>query len=447
MKISITILVSLIWCLPIFAQSPVSNAKADTQKYLLEYNPAVLRIKGNSLPIGIIAISGKGQKSQTKGFLNGADNWSKYKIEVDSGSYSNGKIKIKGSGKSYKKGDSLSVNVYTKKSFLFFSSKGNWLFSQKIPYNYETKINILTTGNFSKAPGDHVQFGVRKYFDNKMFIDKWAPVKKNLKDFAFLFNGVHISKSKDDLEIDKDPTKIKNDKIQLIALFAKNTAITDTLNVLLDYVANYQCNIQSGGAGYNLNVTADIYYDPIINAHLLKIKIENDATQKIYNYWINTNGGSIDISSKGADGGDGINGLDGFAGTPGTPGTVSADVETTTNSDGTTTTTTNLVTGKGGDGSNGQDGGNGQDGDAGGNGGNITIIYSTAVKPFLNLIKAISIAGKGGYGGRAGKGGMGGSGGSGNPNGNNGLNGRDGSPGSDGYDGQVGNVTFTMSNP
>jgi len=447
MKFFITILLSLLWCLPSIAQSRANNAKADTQKYLLEYDPAVLRIKGNSLPIGIVAITDKGQKSQTKGFLNGSDNWSKYKIEVDSGNYSNGKIKIKGSGKKYKKGDSLTVNVYTKKSFLFFSSKGNWLFSQKIPYNYETGINILTTGNFSKAPGDHVQFGVRKYFDNKMFIDKWAPVKKNLKDFTFQFNGVHISKSKDDLKIDNDPTKIKNDKIQLIASFAKNTAITDTLNVLLDYVANYQCYVQSSGTGYNLNVTADIYQDSVINAQLLKIKIVNAATQKIYNYWINTNGGSLAISSKGADGSDGINGMDGFAGTPGSPGTVSTDVETTTNSDGTTTTTTNLVTGPGGDGSNGQDGGNGQDGDTGANGGNITIIYSPAVKPFLNLIQAISIPGKGGSGGMAGRGGMGGSGGSGNPNGNAGLNGHDGRSGFDGADGLMGNITFTMTNP
>ena len=444
MKFFITVLASLIWCLPAIAQSP---AKADTQKYLLEYDPAILRIKGNSLPIGIVAISDKGQKSQTKGFLNGVDDWSKYKIEVDSGNYSDGKIKIKGSGKEYKKGDSLSVNVYTKKSFLFFSSKGNWLFSQKIPYNYETNINILTTGNFSKAPGDHVLFGMRKYFDNKMFINKWAPVKKNLKDFIFLFDGVHISKSKDDLKIDKDPTKIKNDKIQLIAFFAKNTALTDTLNVLLDYVANYQCNIQSGGKGYDLNVTADIDHDSIINAQLLKIKIENNATHKTYNYWVNTNGGSLAISSKGANGSDGINGIDGLAGTPGSPGAVSTNVETTINSDGTTTTTTNTVIGKGEDGGKGQDGGNGQDGDAGGNGGNITVNYTPAVTPFLNLIKALSIPGKGGSGGRAGRGGMGGSGGSGNPNGNTGLNGLDGRSGFDGFDGRTGKVTFTMTNP
>src|ERR1700744_1531310 len=246
MKSFITIVAALIWCLPGLAQSPANNAKADTanQKYLLEYDPSVLRIKGNSVPIGIVVTSAKGQKSQTEGFLKGTDDWSKYKIEADSGSYSDGKIKIKGSGNGYKKGDSLTVNVYTKKSFLFIGWKGDWLFSQKIPYNYETSIHILTPGNFSKAPGDHVQFGVRKYFDNKMFIDQWAPVKKNLKDFVFAFNGVHISKSKDDLKIDDDPVKINNDKIQMIASLAKNTAITDTLNVLLNYVANYNCNIR-----------------------------------------------------------------------------------------------------------------------------------------------------------------------------------------------------------
>ncbi|WP_348620476.1 hypothetical protein [Pedobacter lusitanus] len=445
MKFIITGLVSLVWCLPVIAQSPSVNTKTDMQKYLLEYDPAVLRIKGNSLPIGIVVISDKGQKTQTKGFLNGVDNWSKYKIEVDSGNYSNGKIKINGNWKVYKKGDSLTVNVYTKNWFL--GGKEKWLFRQKIPYNYETNINILTTGNFSKAPGDHVQFGVRKHFDNKMFIDKWAPVKKNLKDFIFMFNGVHISKSKGDLKIDNDPTQIKNGKIQLITLLAKNTAITDTLNVLLDYVANYQFNTQSNGRAYDLNVTADIYPDSVINAKLLKIKIQNDATHKTYHYWVNANGGSIAISSKGGNGSDGLNGTDGAPGTPGSSGTVSTNIKTVINSDGTTTTTTDIVTGQGGDGGNGQDGGKGQDGDSGGDGGNIIINYSPAVTPYLKLIKVFNIPGKGGSGGKGGKGGTGGTGGSGNPNGNAGLNGQDGRHGFDGSNGRKGKVTFIMTNP
>jgi len=447
MKFFITILVPLIGCLHVMAQSPANGAKTDTakQKYLLEYDPGVLRVKGNSLPIGIVVISDKGVRSQTKGFLNGTDNWSKYKTDVDSGSYSDGKIKIKGSGNGYKKGDSLTVTVYTKKWFL--GGRGKWLFSQKIPYNYETKISVLTTGNFSKAPGDHVQFGVRTYFDNKLFSDKWAPAKKNLKDFAFKLDGVHISKSKGDLKIDEDPTKISNDKITVMASLVKNPAITDTLNVLLDYIANYQCYILSNGAGHNLNVTAAIYQDSIINAQLLKIEVNDAATGKTYNYLVNTKGGSIAILSRGADGSDGLNGLDGLPGIPGSPGTVTTTTETTTNADGSTTTTTNTVTSAGGDGGNGQEGGNGQDGGAGGNGGNIVVNYSPAAAPFLGLIKVNSIAGRGGSGGRAGSGGRGGNGGIGNPNGNAGLNGPDGRRGFDGYDGSNGAITFTMVGP
>ena len=233
----------------------------------------------------------------------------------------------------------------------------------------------------------------------------------------------------------------------MITLLAKNTAITDTLNVLLDYLANYQFNIQSSGRGYDLNVTADIYDDPVINTQLLKIKIKNEDTNETYNYWVNTNGGSIAISSRSGNGSDGANGTDGAAGTSGSSGTVSTNTVTKTNSDGTTTTTTSTVTGRGGDGGNGQNGSNGQDGNAGGNGGNIAINYSPAVTPFLNLIKASSIPGKGGSGGKAGKGGAGGSGGSGNPDGNAGPNGQDGRSGSDGYNGRRGNVTFTVTNP
>lgn len=277
-----------------------------------------------------------------------------------------------------------------------------------------------------------------------MFTDKWAPVKKNLKDFAFKFDGVHISKSKDDLKIDNDPTKISNDKIKLIASLVKNAAITDTLNVLLDYIASYQCNIVSNGAGHDLNVTAVVDHDSIINAQLLKIQVRDDATNKTYNYRVNTNGGSIAILSKAADGGDGLNGIDGLAGTPGTPGAVTVTTETVTNADGTTTTTTNTVTGPGGNGGNGQSGGDGQDGGAGGGGGNISINYSPAAAPFLSLIKVTSIAGSGGSGGRAGRGGPGGIAGAGNPNGNAGLNGLDGRNGFDGSNGHMGIVTFTM---
>jgi hypothetical protein len=371
---------------------PAATPKDSTaKKYVLQYDPSVSRIPGKSLPIGIVTLSAGAQPTQTKGFLKGRDGWSKYRLEVQGGSYSNGKIKIAKSS-NYLKGDSLTVSVYTRKWFL--GGKDKFLLTQKIPYNYEDSINILTTGNIGKAPGDHVQFGIRTWYDNKQFADKWAPAKKNLKGFLFNFDGSHLSKSKSDLKIDGDPEKITNDQVRLIAMLAKDSVIKDTLQIMLDYVAGYQCKIVSSGDGHKLNVTADAYFDSLINATLLKVTVVDSGAKKTYHYRVNTKGGSIMIASKGADGSDGRSGFDGTPGSPGSPGSVSVDVETVTNPDGTTSTTTNTVEGPGGD------------------GGAILIRYPPAVTPFLSLIKAKSIAGAGGSGGRGGQGGSGGSAGS-----------------------------------
>jgi len=423
--------------------NPTATPKDTTaKKYVLQYDPSVSRISGKSLPIGIVTLSAGAQPIQTKGFLKGRDAWSKYRLDVDSGSYSNGKIKIKGTH-DYKKGDSITVSAYTRKWLL--GGKGKWLLTQKIPYNYEDSINILTTGNIGKAPGDHVQFGIRTWYDNKQFVDKRAPAKKNLKGFLFNFDGSHLSKSKSDLKIDGDPEKISNDQVRLIAMLAKDSVIKDTLQIMLDYVASYQCKIVSSGDGHKLNVTADAYFDSLINATLLKVTVVDSGAKKTYHYRVNTKGGSIMISSKGADGSDGRSGFDGTPGSPGSPGSVSVDVETVTNPDGTTSTTTNTVEGPGGDGGRGGDGENGEDGGNGGNGGAILIRYTPAVTPFLSLIKAQSIAGAGGSGGRGGTGGSGGSGGSGNPTGNQGSSGMDGRAGFDGSAGSKGKITFVQS--
>jgi hypothetical protein len=423
--------------------APAATPKDSTaKKYVLQYDPSVSRISGKSLPIGIVTLSAGAQPTQTKGFLKGRDAWSKYRLDVDSGSYSNGKIKIKGTH-DYKKGDSITVSVYTRKWLL--GGKGKWLLTQKIPYNYEDSINILTTGNIGKAPGDHVQFGIRTYFDNKQSVDKWFPVKKNLKGFGFQAEGSHISKSKGDLKIDSDPIKIVNDKVRLIAMLDKDTAIRDTLQITLDYIANYQCKLQSNGDGHFLVATADVYPDSIIHASLMKISILDSNAHKTYRYLVNTSGGTITISSKGANGIDGNTGWDGLSGSSGSDGTISVDVQTTTDADGNPTTTTTTVQGPGSDGGRGGDGGNGGDGGKGGNGGNIVINYTPAAAPFLKVIKALSIPGAGGSGGRGGTGGSGGSGGSGNPSGNKGLSGMDGRAGFDGSSGSKGKVTFIPS--
>lgn len=439
-------LLTLLAATDVFSQAPQTNEKktaATEQRFILQYDPNTLRIPGKSLPIGIITISGKGDTLRTNGFLGGAGGWGKFKVEVEGGSYGNGRIKIGGTG-SYKQSDSITVQVYTRKSFL--GGKDKWLLTRKIPYNYETAINIITSGNFSKAPGDHVQFGVRTWYDNKMFVDKWFPAGKNLLDFTFKMEGGHISKSKGDLKIENDPVKITNDKVSLVAILAKHPAITDTLRIMLDYIAKYQCKIQSEGQGHNLAVAADVYFDSIINAKLMRVVVNDSSAKKRYNYLVNTNGGSITISSAGAGGISGRDGWDGLTGTPGTPGGFTTKSETVVGPDGNLQTITTTVEGAGGDGGRGGEGENGDVGGPGYDGGNITVSYTLLAQPFLALIKAISIPGPGGSGGRAGRGGSGGLGGSGNPGGNTGPNGNDGFSGSEGREGAKGKIVFVPGN-
>ena len=409
-------------------------------QYRLRYDHTVLRIPGRSMPIGILTRNTKKDSTATKGFLKGDQGWSKYKVEVQGGTFSNGKIRFAKSSQ-YLKGDSLTVSIYTRKWFL--GGKDKWLLTKKIPYDYEDSISILTTGNIGRAPGDHVQFGIRTWYDNHQFADRWASKKKQLKDFVFGFDGTHLSKSKGDLTIEVDPEKIRNDQVRLTAALSKDSAIRDTLKIMLDYVAAYQCKIASAGNGHDLQVNADVYDDSLIHAKLLRIDVKDSLAKKSYHYRVNTNGGSITISSRGADGSAGRDGFDGLPGTPGTDGTVSVDVETTTNPDGTTSTTTNTTQGPGSDGGAGGNGEDGEDGGNGGNGGNIYIHYTPAVALYLALIKVASIPGNGGSGGRGGNGGSGGAGGSGNPSGINGSDGMSGRSGFDGTAGQKGKVIFT----
>lgn len=412
-------------------------------KYAIRYDPSVLRTPGHALPIGVLIIAGPHDTTRTDGYLAGNEKWSKFHVEVDSGSFSNGKIRIKGT-KDYKRADSITVSLYTRKWFL--GGKGKFLFAQKIPYNYETGVSILSSGNYSRAPGDHIKFGIRTQYDNHQFTDKWAPLKKHFSDYVFGYQGVHISKSKGDLKINDDPTGFIRDQVALSAGLAKAPLLTDTLHITLDYVAAYKCTIQSTGVGHTLTVKADVFDDSIIHARLLRVAVNDAEAKRTYNYLVNTNGGSIIITSKGADGMDGRNGDDGQAGADGSMGQTTFDTETTTAPDGSVQTTTTSVQGPGGDGGSGGNGEDGKSGDNGSNGGNITVIYTAAVSPYLSIIKAVSIPGKGGSGGLGGQGGAGGNGGSGNPNGSSGLRGLDGNRGWDGTDGHAGNISFHPDN-
>ena len=410
--------------------------------YHIRYDHSALRIPGKNFSIGLIIPAQGRNTTDTIGYPGKKSGWSKYRLSVDSGSFSGGTVKLK-SSEAYKRHDSVTVNVYARKWLL--GGKGKFLASRKIPYNYEDSITLLTNGNTDRSPGDHLKFGVRTIYDDKQFADQWFPTrKKNSSRFLLAFDGAHLSRSKGDLTIDKDPTHITNDRIRLFARLAKDSAIGDTLELLLDYTAQYKCQIRSGDAGHPLAIDADLIEDSIIHARLLRVEVFDSTTKKLYHYLVNTNGGSLAISSKGGDGMDGRSGSDGASGLNGSDGLISTDVQTTTAADGSLQTTTTTTQGAGGDGGNGSPGEDGENGGNGFDGGNIVVHYTAAAAPFIDKLKATSIAGSGGSGGRGGTGGSGGSGGQGTPPGNSGFRGLDGRDGSEGNNGNAGAVRFVQ---
>ena len=446
------------------AQKNVKPDDKTVSRYEFQNDQKSLRISRKSLPIGITSILSNGKIIQTKGLLGGNDGWSKYKVSVDGGKFSGGKITIAKSD-SYRKSDSMEIKIYTRTHFL--GKRNVWLLTQKVPYNYETSIKIITSGTYTKAPGSHIKYGIRKDFDNGMSKIIWPSkatsdlssifynaqtainsqsLKIPVKGFSIVPEGGSLSQS--EFIIDNNPFNISNHTVKLIAILAKYPAIKDTFQMVLDYIEHYTFDKPTtgdlygynGDRGHDLNVFSDVYFDTIINTKLMYVKIIDLKENKIYNYLINTNGGSIKIISRGLDGSDGSSGMDGSNGSDGSSGSWSTETVQVNDS----TTTTVSVQGPGGNGEDGGDGGNGDNGSSGGDGGDIYINYTPYVQPYLKMIEALSIPGIGGRGGSGGNGGKGGSGGSGNPSGYSGNNGHDGFAGSDGQDGRPGKVYFNL---
>ncbi|HSY76317.1 MAG TPA: hypothetical protein VK890_05645 [Bacteroidia bacterium] len=200
---------------------------------------------------------------------------------------------------------------------------------------------------------------------------------------------------------------------------------------------NIACTILSPAQGHALTVNIDVYTDSSAHEKLIKVIVYDSVTTKTVNYFVKTNSGSITIASCGGNGANGKDGIDGFDGMDGLSGLVTNTIVPV--ADGGIDITQQ---GTGGNGYKGSDGANGENGSKGYDGGNITIIYTAAAKPYLNLIHTISRPGLGGFGGRGGNGGRGGRGGDGNPSGINGINGANGVRGINGPIGNKGKVTF-----
>src|SRR5262249_17475180 len=151
--------------------------------------------------------------------------------------------------------------------------------------------------------------------------------------------GGHLSKKKGDWKIDPDPTHIRNDEVKLSARLAKAPAIGDTLGLLLNYTARFQCGVFSSGDGHELDVSVDGMEDTIIHEKLLKIDVRDSAAHRTYHYLVNTEGGSMSIFSQGADGAKGDDGLNGTDGQGGADGAISQMPVTSTDANGNTVTT------------------------------------------------------------------------------------------------------------
>src|ERR1700742_2692509 len=154
-----------LYCL-VCALSTCVSTHAQTTTYHLKYDHTALRIPGNKFAVTLVSPDKKQQS------------WSKYHVEVDSGRFSNGFIQLNKSSL-FKKLDSVTVSVYTRKWFL--GGKGKFLTSRRIPYDYEDSIAVITSGNSGLSPGDHLKFGIRTTYDDRQFSEVWYPAKKKAR--------------------------------------------------------------------------------------------------------------------------------------------------------------------------------------------------------------------------------------------------------------------------
>lgn len=192
----------------------------------------------------------------------------------------------------------------------------------------------------------------------------------------------------------------------------------------------------NGYRGPDLEVYATSYYDTIIKAELLYVRVKNIYDDRIKNYFINVDGGTIDILSRGGNGGCGGDGGTGGNGGAGSDGIIYHETVYVNDS----TTRTEIRHGPGENGGNGGNGGYGGDGGDGGRGGDITLFYTPYAQPYLHLIRRYSNGGNGSSGGFYGSGGSGGIGGNGSPSGHSGSSGLSGGSGHSGYDGRSGSI-------
>ncbi len=469
------------------ARASLFSSKADSIQIYFDQKQLVL--PGESFDIGIVSYHKKGKIRKTIGMEGGRVLWWKYKVEVVGGSFSMGKVKVN-EELMPSKGKYISVRVYPRRQ----PSKSRELL---IPLNYETSVRFLPSETFDKAPGCSFSGIVEATFNNgeKRIYNKLKK-KKNTKDFWFEAIGGEWYKG--DFRINSDFTTIENHQVALVTHSLRNQAVVDTFSFLLDYKHDYHLAFyglsgnagfsgrsgasgaagqhgehgqwgEDGTAGHNgpdIGIWSDAYYDSILNCTLLYVYVENFMGNNEYRFLINTNGGTLTVTTTGGSGGDGGNGGSGGDGGDGRDGSVWYEKKvvkkmvkeartrmvtktvkkTVKDAEGNEkeveeqikvpetyyvdVEVEEVVTiphrNPGEDGGCGGDGGGGGLGGPGGDGGNFELYFTSDSRIFEDMIVAISRGGSGGSHGVGGSGGYGGVGGNGEPSGRDGFDGADG---------------------
>jgi len=339
--ILIPFLVFIMFPDPIFAS--FFSSKTDSIQIVFDSRQLVL--PGESFEIGIISYRHNGKVLKTFGMEGGSVFWWKYVVEVTGGTNRSGKISVN-EKLMPSKGKYIGLKVYPKKH----PEQAKKLL---IPLNYETEIFFRPTVPFDKAPGGVIEGALVSKFDNGVTrVLKKVNNSGESDNFRFYVTGGYWKRGK--LFIDPEFLNIENHRVSLITNSLRNTSVSDTFAVTLDYKHNFHlyfqgnsgffgfsgtdgssgfsgsdgCNGgfgQDGGSGENgpdIGVWADLYFDSLLNCNLLYVYTENFWTGEEHRYLVNPEGGSFSVTSNGGDGGSGGDGGDGGDGGNGHDGEI-----------------------------------------------------------------------------------------------------------------------------
>lgn len=319
----------------------VLTPKFDSIQVVFDKDQLVL--PGEDFRIGIVSYYKNGKVKKTTGLLGGSVWWWNFKVNVTGGTAVSGRISVN-EQLIPSKGKYISVKAFPRK-------QPELQKELLLPLNYETKIAYQPIGNFEKSPGSQIDGEVISEFNNGIVrvCDDWRN-NREAGNFSFAGQGGFWRNGK--FIIDPDFMKIQNHHAALIINSLRNTSVSDTFSVQLDYRHAYKLHFSgssgmpgfpgsSGGTapegghgadgqsgqngefgdnGPDIGVWVDLYRDSVLNADLLYVYAQNLLTNEEHRYLINPEGGSLEVTSLGGSGGFGGNGGSGGSGGNGRAG-------------------------------------------------------------------------------------------------------------------------------